>query len=235
MKKARIVILCGGQGARVRDLAGELPKPLIPLGDKSILELSLEQYYAQGYRDYLFCVGYRGDLIERKFRSWRDAACEFHNAGEDAGMLRRLFEVRDRLRRDFIVVYGDTINKVGLDDLCRGHLDSGKLMTMVTSRLKIPFGLVEKVGALATRFQEKPEFDYYIGTLALSPRALALAGEDMVAAPDSRGILEFFHLLISLGEVNTHPFEGLQITFNTPLEHTTAQQQLTHYYTYLDT
>ncbi|HOO78210.1 MAG TPA: nucleotidyltransferase family protein [bacterium] len=234
MKKPPIVVLCGGKGVRIRDYSGDIPKPLIPLGNKSILELSLEQYYAQGFRDYLFCVGYRGEMIREKFQSWRGARCRFDNAGEDASMLKRIHAVRNQLTDDFIVVYGDTVNKVDLNELCRAHRRSDKLMTMVVSRLRIPFGLIEKQGDTISRFREKPEFDYYIGTLAVDAEIFNFVSEDMLRSPDSKGLLELFHRLIERGEVGTYSFEGLQITFNTPLEHTTAEQQLTHYYTYIE-
>ena len=57
----------------------------------------------------------------------------------------------------------------------------------------------------------------------------------MIKKPDAQGLLELFHRLIRRREATSYVFEGLQITFNTPIEHTTAEQQLNHYYTFIET
>ena len=231
----KIIILCGGRGVRIRQLDNTVPKPLIPLGDKSILELSLEHYYRLGFRDFIFCIGYKGDLIREKFTNWRDDIdVAFIDSGENASMLKRISDTRDLVDEDSIVVYGDTINKVDLNELISTHKNHGRLLTMVISEIMIPFGLIERERDRVTKFIEKPNFEYYIGTLAINQKAFDYMTEEMIAQPDSWGLLTLFQDLIKLKEVSTYSFKGLQITFNTPIEHTTAQQQLSHYYTYID-
>ena len=229
----RIVILCGGRGVRLRKLTDTIPKPMIPLHSKPILELAMEHYHSLGFKHFIFCIGYKGDVIENAFRNWRDIDASFVRSGEDASMLQRIYDVRDRVGGDFIVVYGDTINKANLWELLRTHRENRKQLTMVVSELQVPFGLVRKRDRRIVAFNEKPVFEYYVGSFAMSPNAFRHMKPALLAKSDSGGLLGFFRKMIRMKEVSYFNFNGLKITFNTLLEHTTAEQQLLNYYTYI--
>ena len=68
LKNTKIIILCGGRGSRLGELTHNLPKPLIMLGNQSILEHKLNYYENQGINNYIFCTGYKGDTIEKKIK-----------------------------------------------------------------------------------------------------------------------------------------------------------------------
>src|SRR6516225_4508357 len=63
----QVVILCGGQGTRIRDVADDLPKPLIPIGDRPILWHIMNWYARHGFNEFILCLGYKGWVIKRYF------------------------------------------------------------------------------------------------------------------------------------------------------------------------
>ena len=66
MKKSKILILCGGRGSRLGNLTDRIPKPLVEIKNQSILEYKLVNYKNQGYQDFIFCIGYKGNKIKAK-------------------------------------------------------------------------------------------------------------------------------------------------------------------------
>ena len=91
----KVVILCGGKGTRLREETEFRPKPMVPVGGRPILWHILKIYSHYGYRDFVLCLGYRGDIIKEYFRNYlwhacdvtlrfgRKAAVEFHDRPED--------------------------------------------------------------------------------------------------------------------------------------------------------
>ena len=63
----KVVILCGGQGTRIRDVAEDLPKPMIPIGERPILWHIMKNYAEHGLNEFVLCLGYRGHVIKDFF------------------------------------------------------------------------------------------------------------------------------------------------------------------------
>ena len=70
MNTNKVLIMCGGRGKRLGKLTENLPKPLIKIGDKTILELKLRNYIQQGFNNFILCVGYKGDLIKEAVKQF---------------------------------------------------------------------------------------------------------------------------------------------------------------------
>ena len=84
----KVVILCGGQGMRIRDVTDQLPKPMIPIGEVPILWHIMKTYAAWGHTDFVLCLGYKGGAIKDFFlnyeagiRSWTTTAPTARTAG----------------------------------------------------------------------------------------------------------------------------------------------------------
>ena len=95
--EASIAIMCGGRGRRLGNLTKEIPKPLVKLNGKTILEWKLEHYANQSYFDNILCIGYQGEKIKKHIKP-RFNHVNFNNSGTKAGILKRLFDVRDKLQ-----------------------------------------------------------------------------------------------------------------------------------------
>jgi glucose-1-phosphate cytidylyltransferase len=66
----KVVLFCGGQGMRIRDYADNIPKPMVPLGDRPVLWHLMKYYAHYGHKDFILCLGYKGDVIKRYFLNY---------------------------------------------------------------------------------------------------------------------------------------------------------------------
>src|SRR5436309_3498823 len=73
----KVVILCGGQGTRIRGVSDELPKPMIPIGDYPILWHIMRGYAAAGFKDFILCLGYKGHAIKDFFLNYHTRVSDF--------------------------------------------------------------------------------------------------------------------------------------------------------------
>ena len=72
----KIAIMCGGRGKRLGELTEKIPKPLVKVNDQIILNVKLEQYLKQGFKDFIFCIGYKGSLIKKTVSSLNNLLLE---------------------------------------------------------------------------------------------------------------------------------------------------------------
>ena len=118
-----IVILCGGKGTRMGDISKSIPKTLIKIKDQPIIMIKIKKYYALGFRKFVICIGYKGNLIKRYIlnNSYKSSKFYFVNSGLNASMLKRIYDSRKYLKQDFILTYGDTISNLNLKDLLKNQ------------------------------------------------------------------------------------------------------------------
>lgn len=230
----KTIILCGGRGSRLRPLTDEMPKPLLLLHGKPILQHTLDYYIAQGCRRFVLCVGYGGDRI-RDFiaRGSFGAEVEYADAGEQAGMLRRLVHARPLMEERSFIVYGDTLVPVDLARMAAEHERSGAGVTLTTGGIRSPFGLVRAdADGWACSYEEKPVLPYYLGQMLLDAAVLDGADPAWVALPDGEGLVRWLQDLIARKRVRLHAHRGMQITFNTRQEYGQAERELIPYFTH---
>lgn len=228
-----VAILCGGRGTRLRPLTDTLPKGMVPVGGKPMLEHILHQYTRYGFRQFVLCIGYQGEVIRRHF-AHPPAGVEirFADAGEEAGMLQRLWQAREHLAPRTIVAYCDTFIAMDPALLLDHHIRHQALATLVTAPIRNPFGVVETTaGHRVTRFVEKPVHDCFIGCFVLERTALDHLAADLPSQPDGQGLVALFSQLSTLGHLVAYPHAGVQINFNTVSERQEAEEALSRYYT----
>src|SRR5260370_2605919 len=76
----QVVILCGGRGTRIGDVTDDIPKPMIPIGERPILWHIMKTYAQHGFTDFVLCLGYKGWIIKRYF-------LDYHLANSDFGLM----------------------------------------------------------------------------------------------------------------------------------------------------
>jgi len=229
----KILIMCGGRGTRLGELTDQIPKPLIKLNNKTLLETKLEAYFRQGFDQFVFCIGYKGELIRETIaQSPLKIQVEFSDAGEQAGILERLYQARNLFDDHVLMTYGDTFTDLELSRLVAKHKTSDNEATIVVAPIRNPFGLVEfDQNEKVTYFKEKPILNYYIGYAVISKSALELVPRSVLAMPDGEGLIMFYEILMGMGKLGADYHSGLQITFNTPEELKSAEEQLARFYT----
>lgn len=182
----KTVILCGGQGTRIRDVSDSMPKPMIPVGNLPILWHIMRYYSVWGHKDFILCLGYKGDVIRRFFLEYRnqvnditvdmstgevsmhgnngdwlpDWVVTMAETGQKAMTGSR---VRKSLRHlegdeDFFLTYGDGLGDVDLDALLAFHKKHGKILTVTGVRPPGRFGEIRRdPKGQVTEFNEKPQ------------------------------------------------------------------------------
>src|SRR4051812_32754914 len=117
----KVVILCGGQGTRLREQNGVIPKPMVDIGGPPILWHIMKIYAHYGLNEFVLCLGYKGEVIREYFRKFDvepDWKISMVDTGEMAQTGARVFRVRDELGGEpFCLTYGDGL----------GSIDIGKL------------------------------------------------------------------------------------------------------------
>lgn len=179
-----VVIMAGGLGTRLRPLTNEVPKPMLHVGEKPLLQTIIEKLASHGYRDILLSVNYKADVIENYFQDGRHFGVRVQYLRENrrlgtAGALRL---ARPYLRRPAIVLNGDILTSVNFDSLLQFHTDNRFDITMCTKRydVPIPYGVVNLTDVQVTAITEKPTLEFFIaaGIYCLNPEVVDLIPAD---------------------------------------------------------
>ena len=203
----KVVILCGGLGTRLREQTEFRPKPLVEVGGRPILWHIMKLYAHYGFRDFVLCLGYRGDMIKEYFLNYEAMNSDFticlgrrnqityHDKHDEQEFRVTLAETGDatmtggRLRRveryidtdTFMVTYGDGVSNVAIPDLLAYHLAHGKLATVTTVRPISRFGVVDvDESGSVERFAEKPRVDGWVsaGHFVFQRQIFGYLGDD---------------------------------------------------------
>lgn len=184
-KKDNIVILmAGGLGTRLRPLTENIPKPLLKVGQKPILETTLESFIDYNFSDFYISVNYKSDLIKEYFNSgskWGVTIeyIEEHRRLGTAGALSLLNRKPDK---PVIVMNGDLLTKINFDELLKFHETHNAAATMCVREYyhQVPYGVIKTNGHRLEGIEEKPTHSYFVnaGIYVLSPEILELIPQD---------------------------------------------------------
>lgn len=226
-------MLCGGRGRRLGPLTDQVPKPMVLFHGKPMLDHIVEFLRAKGLRRFTLCVGYKGEVIRRHYQALpTDVEMHFSDAGDQASMVCRLATVADKVADRFLCVYGDTFIDLDLDGMLEAHRRSGAAVTIVTTKVQSPFGLVRTDDrGWITLFEEKPVMTYYIGCFLAERSVFRNMDADLVALPDGQGLVALFHRLAAERRLATFEHVGHQFTFNTLTEREKVEEELGQFYT----
>jgi glucose-1-phosphate cytidylyltransferase len=154
----RTVILCGGKGTRAYPVTLDLPKPLLPVGERPILRHVMDIYAVQGFTSFVLAAGHLAELIhdfaDTVPTEW---TVDVVDTGAETDTGERIRRCRDRLGDTFFATYGDGLGNVDLGTLARTHEAHGGLGTLTTVPLPSQYGTVDiDEAGRVRRFLEKP-------------------------------------------------------------------------------
>lgn len=179
------LILCGGKGTRAYPHTIELPKPLLEVDGRPVLQHVLDIYAAQGFTTFVLAAGYRSDMI-RDFAAKADSLLSIavRDTGEDTNTGGRVLACREVLGDTFFVTYADGLGAVDLHRLLEFHRSHPGAATLTTVPLPSQYGTLELDAAgRVQRFREKPvlpEHRINAGFFVFDQRAFDLwDGEDL--------------------------------------------------------
>ena len=182
-EKIKVVILCGGQGSRIKDVSEVLPKPMISIGGRPILLHIMKKYAHYGYNDFILCLGYKGWVIKEFFLNYyskmsdfsmtlgKQSSIVYHNSTDEENWNVTLVETGDyaetgtRVRsirkhladcEMFSLTYGDGVADINISALLEAHKKNGLLGTITGVHPSGRFGEIELAGNRIVEFNEKP-------------------------------------------------------------------------------
>lgn len=178
----QVVILCGGMGTRIRDIADDIPKPMIPIGGKPIVWHIMKSYSRFGFRRFVLCLGHKGWTLKRFFLDYHlhgadltldlgeESSCRIRGGhcqenwevtlaetGLDTMTGARLKAVEPFIEGDnFLLTYGDGVSDIDVNDLLDFHRRHNRIGTVTAVHAPGRFGEMELDGPIVTDFSEKP-------------------------------------------------------------------------------
>jgi NDP-sugar pyrophosphorylase family protein len=182
-----VVIMAGGKGTRLKPLTNILPKPLIPVVDKAIIEDIMDQFVKTGCHDFYISVNYKAKMVKDYLNSLNNPAYRIHYFQEEKplGTAGSLYLLSDKLSSTFFVTNCDIIIKQDLAEVYKYHKDNQNDITIVAAlkRYQIPYGTIKSgIDGILTSLSEKPELTFKInsGVYILEPQILSLIPKDQV-------------------------------------------------------
>lgn len=175
-----VVILAGGLGTRLRPLTEHTPKPLLRVGDRTVLDVLIEQIAGYGFRKFLLAVAYQADMVERHFGDGERLGVQIRyvRETEPLGTVGAVRLAESRLDRTFLVVNGDLLTRVNFEHLLEFHGREGNDLTLAVKEyeLRIPYGVVELADGQVCALEEKPRRTCLVnaGIYAIEPSVIGL-------------------------------------------------------------
>ncbi len=184
-----VVIMAGGKGTRLKPITNVIPKPLVPVGDKTILEVIMDQFESIGCHKFYMSVNYKADMM-KYYLSQLDHKydIEFFMEDKPLGTIGSVSLLKGKIATPFFVSNCDSINEQDYRDVYDYHVSNKNDMTIVTmvKSFKIPYGVIETgEDGLMIDLKEKPEQTYQVntGVYILNPEVIDEIPEG-----------EFFHI-----------------------------------------
>ena len=178
----RAIILAGGKGTRLSPYTTVLPKPLLPVGERAILEVVVRQLASFGFTHMTLAVGYLAHLVRAVIGdgTHHGVTIDYHEEDEPLGTVGALATV-EGLEEAFLVMNGDILTALDYGRLLDIHRESGNLLTIASHRriVRTEYGVLHvQEGSNETQpivgYEEKPELPYIVsmGVYVMEPRAL---------------------------------------------------------------
>lgn len=180
----KAVIMAGGLGTRLRPLTEATPKPMLPVGDRPLLERTIEQLGQAGIRRINIATHYRAEQIERHFGDGSSfgAVVRYSRESEPLGTAGALRQLEVEGPEPLLVINGDVLTTVNYRALLDYHQEHEAQLTMGVRRyaMKVPYGVVDCDGPAVRAVREKPEFSFFVnaGIYLVEPEVRDLIPEN---------------------------------------------------------
>lgn len=220
------VIMAGGRGERLSPLTDTTPKPLLPLGDKVIMEYNVDNIASMGIYNVTVCVRYLGEQIMEYFGDGSSRGINMRYVTEDKplGTLGALTHI-DHLEHDVVLVMNsDLFTDINLEEFYRHFIESGADMSVAATpyNISVPYAVMKTEKDYVISFEEKPTYTYYSNAgmylikrslLNSLPKDVRFDATDLMAK-----------LISSKGKLTYFPIIGYWLDIGTPEEYRKARE-----------
>ncbi len=214
-----VVIMAGGLGTRLRPLTDSAPKPLLPVGDKPLMETIVEGFLEHEFRQFYISVNYKAEMIKEHFgdgEKW-NATIRYIHEDRPLGTAGALRLIKDRPEAPIIVMNGDLLTRVNFQHLLDYHREHKARATMCVREydFQVPFGVVKIADNRITGIDEKPLHSFFVnaGIYVLDPELIDLIPkgeffdmttlfEAIIAAEHNTAVFPIREYWIDVGRIN---------------------------------
>jgi dTDP-glucose pyrophosphorylase len=213
-----MVIMAGGKGSRLHPQTEKIPKPMLLVSDKPILEHIIKRAQNQGFNHFIIAINYLGDIIENYFGDGTnfDAEIEYLREQSPLGTAGALSLLTSKPDNAFLVTNGDVITDINYSDFLEFHRSQNAAATIAihTHEFQIPYGVLKISGLEVESYEEKPIISNFInaGVYALEPDVL-----DLIKEPKLRNMPEILEISKNLNKkVIVYPLHESWIDIGRP-------------------
>ena len=155
----KVVILAGGFGTRLSEYTDTIPKPMVPIGGKPMIEHIMGIYASYGHKEFYVALGYKCEVIKEYFKNFKkDWKINLIDTGANTytgGRLKRLEKYL--LNENFLLTYGDGLSNININELIKFHESHKKIVTISAVRPPARFGSLSLNGSEVLKFKEKTQ------------------------------------------------------------------------------
>ncbi len=179
----KVVLMVGGLGTRLRPLTEKIPKPMLHVGGKPILQTIIEKFVSYGFVNIVMCVGYKSNIIQDFFEDGSKFGTNIEYILEDKrmGTAGALSLLKTRPDEAFFVMNGDLLTNVNFEHLLKFHLANKSVATMCIREydFQVPYGVVNIENGKILSIKEKPVQKFFVsaGIYMLDPKCIDIIPE----------------------------------------------------------
>jgi dTDP-glucose pyrophosphorylase len=178
-KSTPVILMAGGLGMRLRPLTEKVPKPMLPIGGRPILEQIIKNFADQGFVRFTLSVNYLGEIIREHFGDGHELGVEIDYIEEPKrmGTAGSLSLLPERPEEPVIVMNGDLLTSIRFEALLKFHVETGASATLCARKfdMQVPYGVIDAEGTRLRGIIEKPVHHHFVnaGIYMLSPEVIA--------------------------------------------------------------
>lgn len=182
--KNQVVLMLGGLGTRLRPLTNDIPKPMLKVGSKPIVETIVDGFKQYGYTNFIFSVNYKKEVIKSYFQNGEafGISIDYIEETKRMGTAGALSLLENRPPEPFFVMNGDLLTQVNFDQLMQFHIEHGSTVTMCVREYEyqVPYGVIDTDGTDLVAIKEKPIHRSFVnaGIYVLSPEVFDYIPKD---------------------------------------------------------
>ena len=183
-KNNKVVLMVGGLGTRLRPLTDKMPKPMLKVGKKPILETIILNFKKYGFVNIVLCVSYKSEIIEEYFKDGSEFGVniDYIHENKRMGTAGPLSLIKEKLNESFFVMNGDLLTNINFENMIEYHFSNNSVATMGVREynFQVPYGVVKTDAMNIVSIEEKPVHQFFVsgGVYILSPEVLKYIPEN---------------------------------------------------------
>ena len=228
----QVIIFAGGFGSRLRPLTKDIPKPMLKIDNKPILEIMIDNLLRFGVRRIIIALNYKGEIIENHFGDGTKWGCEILYLREEKklGTAGALSLLKPRPESPFFVMNADLLTKVNLNHILDFHSQHDSIATVCVSQydVDVPYGVINTKNEYLFSIDEKPRHSFYVnaGIYLIEPKALDFVPKSKIF--DMTDLLKIF--LSKKINTSVYPITDYWIDIGHLSDYDRAKNEYNHYF-----